>query len=103
MAKIKATLIAFQLKDLNQTLISINTNTHHSKSKLTADSKVIYFRCDSFNVSTGAEETRSKYQRFAAVCVCGGGGGVQENVQHFHMWAINNMLTNCILIKYEST
>ncbi len=70
MAKIKATLIAFQLKDLNQTLISINTNTHHSKSKLTADSKVIYFRCDSFNVSTGAEETRSKYQRFAAVCVC---------------------------------
>ncbi len=100
MAKIKATLIAFQLKDLNQTLISINTNTHHSKLKLTADSKVIYFRCDSFNVSTGAEETRSKYQRFAAVC---GGGGDLENVQHFHMWAINNILTNCILIKYKST
>ncbi len=67
MAKIKATLIVFQLSDLNQTPISINSSTHHSELKLTADSKVIYFRCDSFYVSTGAEETRSKYQRFADV------------------------------------
>lgn len=74
MAKIKATLIAFQLRDLNQTPISINSSTHHSELKLTADSKVIYFRCDSFYVSTGAEETCSKYQRFAAVCVWGRDG-----------------------------
>lgn len=70
MAKIKASLIAFQFRDLNQTPISINSNTHHSELKLTADSKVIYFRCDSFNVSVGAEETCSKYQRPAAVGVC---------------------------------
>lgn len=73
MAKIKASLIAFQFRDL-KTPISINSNTHHSELKLTADSKVIYFRCDSFYVSTGAEETCSKYQRPAAV------GGCLENV-----------------------
>lgn len=70
MAKIKASLIAFQFRNLNQTPISINSNTHHSGLKLTADSKVIYFRCDSFYVCTGAEETCSKYQRTCCFGVC---------------------------------
>lgn len=72
MGKIKATLIAFQLRDLNQTPISINSNTHHSELKLTAYSKVIYFRCDSFYVSTGAEVTRSKYQQNTRDLLLGG-------------------------------